>query len=289
MSSAYPFVSVLTPTYNRRAFIPTAIECFKAQTYPMNRMEWIILDDGTDPVGDLFAASGLTNVRYIRITTGKMTIGAKRNQLTDLATGEICVCWDDDDYYVPDRVKKAVHKLRSFKGGAVPIVGASQSYLYYPSLDQIYSFGPFMKNHCTNGTMAYWTSYAKANRYDDNAEKAEERMFTREWKTPVAQLEPQDVMLVICHNRNTVDKRGVLDRGGPTLRKLSVKIKSIVKSAAIREFYASLVDDIPLEDEELPTITVTELPQQQEPVPLPAMQLADQSHPDPALLQTAPH
>ena len=25
----YPFVSVCTPTYNRRPFIPTLIECFK--------------------------------------------------------------------------------------------------------------------------------------------------------------------------------------------------------------------------------------------------------------------
>ncbi len=264
MSSAHPFVSVLTPTFNRRLFIPTAIECFKAQTYPMNRMEWIILDDGEDAVGDLFTASGLTNVRYIRIETGKMTIGAKRNMLNDLAKGEICVCWDDDDYYPPERVKKAVHKLRSIKGGAavIPLVGSSQIYLYYPALDEIYSYGPFMRNHCTNGTMAYWTSYGKTNRYDETAEKAEERSFTKEWKTPVAQLDPHDVMLVICHNRNTVDKRRVLDRGGPMLKKLTTKLKTIVKSATIRDFYASLVDDIPVEDDApAPSIVVTEMAQ----------------------------
>ena len=49
-----PLVTVLTPTYNRRRFIPFLIECFKAQNYPQNRMEWIIFDDGTDKVGDLF-------------------------------------------------------------------------------------------------------------------------------------------------------------------------------------------------------------------------------------------
>lgn len=258
MSNAFPFVSVLTPTYNRRKFIPIAIELFKAQTYPMNRMEWIIVDDGEEHVGDLFAASGLTNVRYVRIDSGKMKIGAKRNMLNDLAKGEICVCWDDDDYYPPERVKKAVHKLRSVKGGTTPLAGASRILLYYTALDEIYSFGPFMQNHCTNGTMAYWTSYGKENKYDENADKAEERSFTKEWKTPVLQMDPADVMLVICHNRNTVDKRRVLDRGGPTLKKVSMKLKGIVKSAKIREFYASLVDDIPLEDE-TPTIQVSEL------------------------------
>ena len=29
-----PFVSVCTPTYNRRLFIPQLIKCFKQQTYP---------------------------------------------------------------------------------------------------------------------------------------------------------------------------------------------------------------------------------------------------------------
>ena len=49
-----PFISVCTPTYNRRKFIPFLIKCFKAQTYPPQLMEWIVVDDGTDPVGDLF-------------------------------------------------------------------------------------------------------------------------------------------------------------------------------------------------------------------------------------------
>ena len=49
-----PFVSVCTPTYNRRNFIPTLIKNYLAQTYPSELMEWIVVDDGTDPVGDLF-------------------------------------------------------------------------------------------------------------------------------------------------------------------------------------------------------------------------------------------
>jgi glycosyltransferase involved in cell wall biosynthesis len=92
------FISVLTPTYNRRRFLQTAIACFKAQTYPQDRMEWIILDDGTDKVGDLFdpAKTGLKNVRYIALPEGeKLPIGAKRNRLNELAKGEIIVCWDD--------------------------------------------------------------------------------------------------------------------------------------------------------------------------------------------------
>ena len=49
-----PFVSVCTPTYNRRPFFTTIFECFKNQDYPMSRIEWIIVDDGTDRVRDFW-------------------------------------------------------------------------------------------------------------------------------------------------------------------------------------------------------------------------------------------
>ena len=53
INSKYPFVSVCTPTYNRRPFILSMIKCFEHQTYPKeSHMEWIIVDDGTDKIED---------------------------------------------------------------------------------------------------------------------------------------------------------------------------------------------------------------------------------------------
>jgi glycosyltransferase involved in cell wall biosynthesis len=62
-------------------------------------MEWIVLDDGSDPVEDIFKehANKLPMLRYIRETT-KMTIGAKRNRLNLEAKGDIIIAMDDDDY-----------------------------------------------------------------------------------------------------------------------------------------------------------------------------------------------
>ena len=240
----HPFVSVLTPTYNRRKFIPTAIACFKAQDYPKDRMEWIILDDGTDKVGDLFAAAGLTNVRYVALPEGmKLPIGAKRNRLNELAKGDIVVCWDDDDYYPPERVKKAVHKLRSVPGRKVEVVGSSLLHLYFTDRDEIWSIGPYAQNHCTNGTMAYWRSYFGPNRYDDTAEKAEERQFMQDWKTPVLQLKSEETIVVICHAHNTYDKRKMFEQKNPNFKKLSIKLKYLVRDKACREFYSELAKD----------------------------------------------
>ena len=61
-ASGKPLVSVCTPTYNRRQFVPFLIKCFEAQTYPKELIEWIIIDDGTDPVKDLF--EGIECVKY---------------------------------------------------------------------------------------------------------------------------------------------------------------------------------------------------------------------------------
>ena len=60
----YPLISVCTPTYNRRPFIPTMFECFKNQTYPRDRIEWIVVDDGTDKIQDLIDESGIENIKY---------------------------------------------------------------------------------------------------------------------------------------------------------------------------------------------------------------------------------
>jgi glycosyltransferase involved in cell wall biosynthesis len=79
-AATYPFISVITPTYNRRKFIPQLIKMYKAQKYPAHRMEWIILDDGSDPVGDVFENLSIPNLKYI-YTAEKQTIGAKRNRL----------------------------------------------------------------------------------------------------------------------------------------------------------------------------------------------------------------
>lgn len=238
--AAFPFVSVLTPTYNRRKFIQAAITCFKNQTYPQDRMEWIILDDGTDKVKDMFDNSGIPNVRYHAIDGEKLKIGAKRNRINELATGDICVCWDDDDYYPPDRVRKAVTTLRSVPNKRVPVVGSSQLYLYFTDRDQIWSIGPYNPNHCTNGTMAYWRSYFGEHRYDDDADKAEEAKFMDQWKTPVIQLKPEDTMLVLCHAHNTFDKRKLLEQQNPTMKKVAIKMRQLVKDKSLSDFYLAL-------------------------------------------------
>ena len=96
-----PFVSVCTPTFNRRPFIPYMIKCFEHQDYPKDRIEWIIIDDGTDKIGDL--VQHIPQVKYFAYNE-KMLLGKKRNVMHDKTRGDIIVYMDDDDYYPPERI-----------------------------------------------------------------------------------------------------------------------------------------------------------------------------------------
>ena len=94
-----PLVSIVTPTYNRRRFIPILIKIVQQQTYPRDRLEWVVYDDGQEPVGDLLEAAkdSLPSLNYI-FSDEKMTIGEKRNRLNKEAKGDILIAMDDDDF-----------------------------------------------------------------------------------------------------------------------------------------------------------------------------------------------
>lgn len=238
--STQPFVSVLTPTYNRRRFLPALIECYLSQTYPLTRMEWIIFDDGTDCVKDVFeeAAKKIPNLRYIRHdgpNGQKLLIGAKRNRLNKEAKGDILVAMDDDDFYSPDRVKHVVTKFA--QNPRVELAGSSEIYIYYTDIKTIYKLGPYMANHATNGTMAWRRTYALTHTYDETVTHAEERSFLDNYKHPMIQLDPFKVMLVISHSENTFDKKKMRETESPVVKKSGLDIKAFIKSASLRNFY----------------------------------------------------
>lgn len=233
-----PFVSVVTPTYNRRRFIPALIEIYKSQTYPKDRMEWLILDDGDDPVEDLFEAAAkiIPNIRYMR-RPPKLLIGKKRNILNKEAKGDIIVAMDDDDYYVPERVTYAVTKLMA--APTVELAGSSEIYIYYSDNKKVYKFGPYHKFHATNGTMAWKRSYALTHSYDETVTHAEEKSFLDSYVHPMIQLDTEKVMLVISHSENTFDKKKLREQQSPFVKETSIKIKQFIKDAKLREFFAS--------------------------------------------------
>ena len=234
-----PFVSVCTPTFNRRPFIPIMLKCFNNQTYPKDKIEWIIIDDGTDKIEDLVKYH--PNVKYFKYED-KMTLGKKRNLMHEKSSGDIIVYMDDDDYYPPTRISHAVEMLTN--NSKALCAGASELYIWFKHINQMYKFGPYGPNHATAGTFAFKRELLKITKYDDNACLAEEKDFLKNYTIPFVQLDPRNTILVFSHIQNTFDKKTLLkDAPNRFCNPSDKKVDDFLKDEEIKQFFLVDIDD----------------------------------------------
>ena len=242
----YPLVSVCTPTFNRRPFIEIMFQCFRNQTYPKNRMEWIIVDDGTDKIEDLVQAANIPQIKYFK-QDKKMSLGEKRNFMHKQTKGTILVYMDDDDYYPPERVEHAVDRLTENRDALC--AGSSEIYIYFKHIQKMYQCGPYGPNHATAGTFAFRKELLNQTQYEDHAALAEEKAFLKNYTIPFVQLDPLKSILVFSHIHNTFDKRKLLDSGQhPDFFKESPKtVDQFIRNpreAAIKQFFMTDIDSL---------------------------------------------
>jgi hypothetical protein len=236
-SQKMPFVSVCTPTFNRRPFIEHMIKCFEHQDYPRDRVEWIIIDDGTDKIGEM--VSHIPEVKYFSYDK-KMVLGKKRNLLHEKSKGDIIVYMDDDDYYPPDRISHAVERLQ--QNPEALCAGSSEIYIYFKHIEKMYQFGPYGPNHATAGTFAFKRELIKNTKYDSTAALAEEKSFLKNYTIPFVQLDPMKTILVFSHEHNTFDKRKLLENPHPNFVKESPKtVDMFVKDEEMKDFYMNRI------------------------------------------------
>jgi glycosyltransferase involved in cell wall biosynthesis len=220
-------------------------DCFRNQTYPKNRIEWIIVDDGTDKIQDLVNASNIPQIRYFPLDE-KMTLGAKRNYMHSHVKGSIVVYMDDDDYYPPERIEHAVETLMQNRDALC--AGSSEIYIYFKHVEKMVQFGPYGPNHATAGTFAFRTELLKQTKYNDTASLAEERFFLKDYTIPFVQLDPLKTSLVFSHEHNTFDKRKLLENPNPKVTKPSDKtVDTFIRKpteANIKDFFMDKIDGL---------------------------------------------
>jgi hypothetical protein len=213
-SQGTPFVSVVCPTWNRREFLPYLLYIFQYQDYPADKRELIILDDSAQSNEDLIAMMvdpALANVRYVH-SPERIDLGKKRNMLNDMADGEYILCFDDDDYYPPNKISAQVAAMQ--ENNAL-FSGSDTIYIWYSHLDKIYRTHAFGDRHALNGTFGYHRNFLKNHRYEDTAILAEEQAFLNNFTAPVQQIDPRQAILCISHSANTYDKDFVLGSSQP--------------------------------------------------------------------------
>jgi len=236
-----PFVSVCTPTFNRRPFIMNMIQCFQNQTYPKDRLEWIIVDDGTDKIKDLIDAANIPQIKYFTLEK-KMALGEKRNYMHTHCKGAIIVYMDDDDYYPPERISHAVQKLQENPNALC--AGSSEIYIYFKHIQKMYQAGPYSPTHATAGTFAFRKELLNQTKYEDKAALAEERLFLKNYTIPFVQLDPLKTILVFSHEHNTFDKRKMLEHKNQFFKESSKNVDLFVKEPEIKEFFMNKIDNL---------------------------------------------
>lgn len=102
-----PFITIFTPTYNRRNLIERLYQSLLVQT--VTNFEWLVIDDGsTDDTEKFFAKLSSTEhpfpIRYIKQNNG----GKHRaiNKGVQNANGELFFIVDSDDYLTENAIEK---------------------------------------------------------------------------------------------------------------------------------------------------------------------------------------
>jgi glycosyltransferase involved in cell wall biosynthesis len=235
-----PLVSVLTPTYNRREFIPNLIKIYEQQLYPKNLIEFLILDDGEDKIEDLMPS--WSNLTYYYFKKRK-PIGWKRNFLNQKAKGEIIICMDDDDYYFPERISHAVKLLDN---SDLEFAGLNKLLILKPNDDNLYhiSKSKIKKNNAwtdytplMNGGFAYKKTHLFKNSYNNKSEIREEIEFLDFKHTEILYLDPNKTMIGVAHKKSSLYKNKTLNS---ITKKTDFKIKDIIRDDTILDFYLNI-------------------------------------------------
>lgn len=200
-----PFISVITITRDRRAFIPLVKYGLIAQTYPAEKIEWIIVDDGKDQIKDL--VSDMKNVVYV-LSDEPMTIGAKRNLAVTYATHDILVCMDDDDVYPSNSLlSRVAHMLAEPKkeclfSTVIPCydIHEKKSFMNVPPIKLP------MCERVSEATLCFTWAFWEAGRFPDQ-QIAEGGGFIRGREHQCRELSPQDVIVSLIHKKNTSSRK----------------------------------------------------------------------------------
>lgn len=104
-----PYISVVVPTYNRRAYIVDSINSILNQEDAPWPIEVIVIDDGsTDNTEEIVAKTFGGRVRYSKIRQSGGRPAVPRNVGIKLATGDLIAFHDSDDLWASDKLKSQI-------------------------------------------------------------------------------------------------------------------------------------------------------------------------------------
>jgi len=213
----YPKISIITPIYQRNKFKRLIISNLLNLDYPLDKIEYIIDDDGKEEkfINNLEELNefkeAIAPIQFIyKHYQKKREIGEKRNNLVKLATNKLIGQMDSDDFMLSSWLKYGVEELKNNK---LQLVGTNQMIFIFPNNDwkttaiqcgekrMIHEAGMIFskKHHRAMGGFKK-TSQGEGTALIDGMNP----------KT-IGLLQCNKVMICVCHTSNTIDKARFLD------------------------------------------------------------------------------
>jgi hypothetical protein len=201
-----PPISICTPTGNRRWVFSLSwrniIQCF----YPKHLIEWVILDDGEESIQDIIPRDDRIQYHFIG-GEGKtrLPMGEKRNRLVELASHDIVVFMDDDDYYPPESATARVKSLLQTDTTAsskIQCVGCSD-YLIYDIVSDKWGEASQGQEYLSEASMAFYKSFWRERSFLPSDQVGEFRQFLEYRQDQVRTIPSQFVTVAFSHGQNT--------------------------------------------------------------------------------------
>lgn len=200
-----PDISIITLTRNRREFIPLAKYCYLIQTYPEDKLEWVIVDDGEDSIEDELI--GIPNVTYIKCDK-QMTIGEKRNLGVEKAMYDVLVMMDDDDVYPENSVLHRVAMMLKdpVKDCAFCTTIPCYDIVKYSSFMNVPPMTIPMSERVSEATLIFTRKFWDQRKFE-SIQVAEGDSFIQGREQMCRELSPQEVIVSLVHPKNTSSRK----------------------------------------------------------------------------------
>lgn len=138
MSKAYPIITIGITAYNAQDTIERAVASALGQTYPLDKLDIIIVDDAsTDQTVEKIKSLTSQHKKNIRFFVQPQNSGvaAARNLIIEKAQGMYLAFFDDDDVSLPERIMTQYEVLSQYCdiNGVEDALCFSARRQYYPS------------------------------------------------------------------------------------------------------------------------------------------------------------
>ena len=200
-----PCVSIICITHNRRIFMPILKYSYMIQSYPEDKLELIIVDDGEDSIEDTLI--GVPNVVYVRLSEKKM-VGEKRNIGVSAAMYDVIAFMDDDDVYPNNSIlQRTAMMLKSpAKECAFCTTIPCYDISRYSSFMNVPPLQFEMSERVSEATLIFTKKFWEERQFS-NVSIAEGDSFIRGREHMCRELSPQEVIVSLIHPLNTSSRK----------------------------------------------------------------------------------